>query len=109
MANRETFRTNLNRLIEKEGITQVELAKGIGVPYPTVSGWTRGISYPRIETLEKVATFFNVTIADLIAEDGGEREIVCLYRMLPENAKEIAVGCVRDIFTKYGTCDTIKK
>ena len=43
---RETFRKNLNRIIEARGMKQAELAKLIGVSAPTVNDWEKGRKVP---------------------------------------------------------------
>ena len=43
---RETFRKNLNRIIEARGMKQAVLAKLIGVSAPTVNDWVKGRKVP---------------------------------------------------------------
>ena len=47
---------------------QKDLAEAIGAKYTTVSGWTRGISYPRADAMEKIANFFGIPTSKLITE-----------------------------------------
>lgn len=68
MNDREIFRENLNYYLNKSGKLQKELAEAIGSKYTTVSGWTRGISYPRAEAMEKIADFFGIPTSQLVGE-----------------------------------------
>lgn len=47
-------------------ITQEELARYVGVSKAAVSKWESGVSFPDITLLPKLATYFNVSIDELI-------------------------------------------
>ena len=61
-------RTIINKRKEK-GITQDELASYIGVSKAAVSKWEIGQSYPDITFLPQLATFFNISIDELMGYD----------------------------------------
>ena len=71
MNNREVFRKNLNYYLSLSGKMQKDLADYVGAKTTTVSGWTRGISYPRADAMEKIAMFFGIPTSKLVgsAED----------------------------------------
>ncbi len=50
----------------EKGITQDELASFLGVSKPAVSKWESGQSYPDITLLPVLATYFNMTVDDLL-------------------------------------------
>ena len=58
-------RTIINKRKEK-GLTQDELASYIGVSKAAVSKWEIGQSYPDITFLPQLATFFNISIDELM-------------------------------------------
>lgn len=68
MNNREIFRKNLNDLLSSSGKLQKELAEFVGAKTTTVSGWTRGVSYPRADAMEKIALFFGVPTSRLVGQ-----------------------------------------
>ena len=68
MNDREIFQRNLNYYLEATGKLQRELAEYVGAKYTTVSGWTRGVSYPRADAMEKIANFFGIPTSLLISE-----------------------------------------
>lgn len=69
MNNREIFKKNLNELLRSSGKMQKDLAEYVGAKTTTVSGWTRGVSYPRADAMEKIALFFGVPTSRLVGSD----------------------------------------
>ena len=67
MASRETFRKNLQYYMERENITQVDLAAAVGVSKSTVSTWLSGRSYPRIDVIQKIADVLTCATDDLVS------------------------------------------
>lgn len=49
---------NIKQLREAHDMTQAELAKRLGVLVPAVSKWERGLAYPRMDNLVKMAQIF---------------------------------------------------
>lgn len=68
MTDREIFQRNLNYYLASSGKLQKDLAEYVGAKTTTVSGWTRGISYPRADAMEKIAMFFGIPTSRLIGE-----------------------------------------
>lgn len=48
------------------GLSQVELAKALGMSHPRVSDIERNIGNPTLHTLVKIAEFFGVSVGDLV-------------------------------------------
>ena len=63
-----TFDTRLKKLRQEKGILQDTLAEEIGVTKGTVSVWERGVRKPDFATLEKLASYFDVTLPYLLGE-----------------------------------------
>lgn len=72
---------NLIWLRHEKRITQEQLADFIGVTKASVSKWENGLSYPDIETLPRLATFFDVSLDDLMGyePDLDEEQIMEIY------------------------------
>ncbi len=51
---------------KEKGITQEQLAEHMGVSKAAVSKWESGQSYPDILLLPELATFFNVSVDELL-------------------------------------------
>lgn len=58
--------SNIYRLRKEARLTQEDLASYLGVTKASVSKWETGQSYPDIELLPKIATFFDLTIDKLM-------------------------------------------
>ena len=51
---------------ESSKMTQIDLAKKIGVKRSTVAMWEAGRIYPRVEVLIKLSDLFGCTIDELV-------------------------------------------
>ncbi len=68
------FGENIKRLRKEKGLTQETLADFLSVSFQTISKWERGETYPDITTLPVIASFFKVTIDDLLGVDKANNE-----------------------------------
>lgn len=59
------FGRQLRRLRKRRDLTQEQLAEAIGVSVEFLSNIERGINAPSFETLEKLATTLEVSVAEL--------------------------------------------
>lgn len=88
MSNRDIFRENLNYYLTTSGRLQKDLAEYVGAKTTTVSGWTRGISYPRADAMEKIAMFFGIPMSKLVDEpaiDDGLRQDLAMINSIPQS------------------------
>ena len=78
------FNEKLSELRKSKGLTQEELAKALFVSRAAISKWESGRGYPTIDSLRAIATFFSVTVDELLSanqilslakEDGEKRRI----------------------------------
>ncbi len=102
-------RTIITKRKEK-GITQDELAAYIGVSKASVSKWETGQSYPDITFLPQLATYFNISIDELIgySPQMTKEDIKKLYHRLSSEFSsqpfdEVLAEC-RTIIKKYFSC-----
>lgn len=117
MNDREIFKRNLNHYLNISGKKQKDLAEYVGAKTTTVSGWTRGISYPRADAMEKIANFFGITTSELIGNNEYyKRELndrldqlkTVEARLLaqgvdsmPKEQREQALAIMKTIFVQY--------
>ena len=68
------FGKNLKNLRRERNLTQENVADILGVSFQSVSKWERGESYPDITMLPVIASFFKVSVDDLLGVNEAENE-----------------------------------
>lgn len=68
------FGENLKELRQKRNLTQERLADFLGVSFQTISKWERGDNYPDITMLPEIASFFKVSVDNLLGVNRAEDE-----------------------------------
>lgn len=68
--NKEIFAKNLQNYVERSGKDRKDIAKALSVPYSTLTEWMNGRKYPRINNIEKIASYFSISKSDLIEDLG---------------------------------------
>ena len=63
------FCEKLQQLRKSRGLTQEELAEALYVSRTAVSKWESGRGYPGIDSLKEIASYFSVTIDELLSGD----------------------------------------
>lgn len=81
------FEDNLRRLRRNRKMTQESLAKDIHVSAGTIAMWETKKRQPDIETLKKLAQYFNVSLDDLIGNT--ELPVVQPQPLTIEQAKDL--------------------
>ena len=61
------FNEKLQELRNKKGLTQEELGEQLFVSRTAISKWESGRGYPNIDSLKAIATFFSVSIDELLS------------------------------------------
>ena len=89
--------TVLKTLRKERQITQRELAGYMNVAQQTVGKWEKDQTFPNIETLKKLAEFFNVTIDFMLEQKPGGRN------KIPRRLEEIIE---EEVFTLNGEIAT---
>lgn len=107
MNDREIFRKNLNYYLSVSGKLQKDLADFVGAKTTTVSGWTRGVSYPRADAMEKIALFFGIPTSHLVGhieenksfseQDPHIRIVSGMMESMSEEQKQQIVAIVRAV------------
>ena len=65
---REIFAKNLNLCLRESGKTQADIVRDLGYKQPTVSDWVKGKKYPRVDKMEELAQYLNVSMSALTDE-----------------------------------------
>ncbi len=65
---------NIKKLRNQKGVTQERLAESIGVTPQAISRWESESGYPAIEYLPDIASFFGISVDELLGVKLSERE-----------------------------------
>lgn len=63
-----TVARNLRRYLELNNMTQVDLAKKMGVTTATTSNWCKGVKMPRMDKIDKLCAIFKISRSELIED-----------------------------------------
>lgn len=69
----EIIANNISALLNRSGKTQLDLAEFMNVSQATVSNWCKGAKLPRMDKIDRICEFFNVSRSDLM-EDGSHAQ-----------------------------------
>ena len=81
------FHEKLQALRKSRGLTQEELAEALYVSRTAISKWESGKGYPSIDSLKGIATYFSVTVDELLS---GEKLLSIAEK---ENESNIQIMC----------------
>lgn len=92
LGNCLVFAENLRRLMKQRGVRSVDVANAIDISVGTYSNWINARMYPRIDRIEKLANYFNVSKSELVERTGIRSDSLTF---LTANEK-VAVEIMRD-------------
>lgn len=79
LGNKEIMAKNIKRLMDKYGKSRREVSTDIGVSYTTFNDWINGKTYPRIDKIEIMAEYFNVSKSDLVEEESPKVHLIAAH------------------------------
>lgn len=62
---REIFIENLKHYMNIKQKSQSDISKALDIPLSTVSSWYNGASYPRVDKMQALADYFNISMRNL--------------------------------------------
>ena len=68
LGNKKTMSKNIKKYMAVNNVDRMKLSRDLKIKYSTLSDWINEKTYPRIDKIELMANYFNVTKADLIEE-----------------------------------------
>jgi len=91
------FSKNLKEIMNKHCKSQGDLVRDLNFRQATVSDWLNGKKYPRMDKIEKLANYFNISINDLLIQTSSptplpltqqEETLVKKYRQLDADGRD---------------------
>ena len=102
------FKDNLRNLRISKDLTQEQLSKNLGLSPSSIGNYEQGTRFPKYETLEKIADYFNISISDLFLDSDNQqslspldREIVNEFMKLDENDKKDLLNYALYLLSKH--------
>ena len=68
--------------MHEKDISQTDIAKALKISQATVSLWANGISYPRINSMQRLADFLGVPISDLTSAESTTDANIAMFTSL---------------------------
>lgn len=68
LGNKEAMANNIKRLMNLRGKDRNDVCRDLDIKYTTFTDWINAKTYPRIDKIELMANYFNVSKADLVEE-----------------------------------------
>ena len=92
-------RDRIAQLILQTGITQTDLGQRIGRTQPWVSRYLKAEFDANLETLNRIAMVFGLTLGQLVGlrADPAEATLLDLYRNLPPSTRASLIDVVREM------------
>ncbi|PEU86008.1 XRE family transcriptional regulator [Bacillus cereus] len=66
---KKIFSNNLKKYLNRNGISQTDLANELNIPETTFSNWMQAKTYPRPDKMQMLADYFKITRSDLTEEE----------------------------------------
>jgi transcriptional regulator with XRE-family HTH domain len=82
------FAENVKHLRENDALKQSEIAVNIGFFVQKWNNYERGISFPKLEDLEKISKHFGITETDLLHAEIAESDLIVLYNRFIESQEQ---------------------
>jgi transcriptional regulator with XRE-family HTH domain len=73
---KQSFGTMIAKLRKEKGMTQLDLAKMMGVTDKAVSKWERDLSFPDVNSLPRLSEIFGVTVDELMQNKVESQNVV---------------------------------
>lgn len=99
---------NVEKIMKKKNITAYQLERDIGISQTTFSNWRKG-RQPSVDKIAKILPYLEVTPNEVFGYEPtaslteNERELLELFRQLPDREQIKYIGRLEDAVEKYNT------
>ena len=85
---RKILGNNISFLLQTCGISRKEFCEKLDIKYTTLCDWLNAQTYPRIDTIEKIAGYFSLELPDMFIELENDEN---LSKRIYEYARRLAM------------------
>ncbi len=121
--NKKVMARNILRYMNERNVTATDICKTLGFKQNTFSDWVNAKTYPRIDKIELMARYFQISKADLVEEpedtpqaqeirnsyltntfklSEDEKQLIEAYRMLNKDLRESTLSFILSLVNKKG-------
>ena len=121
--NKKVMAKNILRYMNERNVTATDICKTLGFKQNTFSDWVNAKTYPRIDKIELMARYFQISKADLVEEpedtpqaqeirnsyltntfklSEDEKQLIEAYRMLNKDLRESTLSFILSLVNKKG-------
>lgn len=78
LGNKQIMSKNIQYYMQQKGKTRNDVCSDLQIKYTTFADWINAVTYPRIDKIEIMANYFEISKADLVEAfiRGGDVDIV---------------------------------
>ena len=95
LGNKEIMARNIKKYMERKGVSSVDVCRTLGFKPSTYSNWLTAKIYPRIDKIEKLADYFEISKSELVEDSENmvlsphEQDIIVSYRNCDQTTRNI--------------------
>lgn len=101
--SKEIFARNLRRYMKMMGRTQKDIAQALKVSSGTASDWANARVYPRMDKVQEIADFLNISKSDLVEDvnitketvSDADQRVLDLFHKVPEEKRELVLSMIQ--------------
>ena len=103
--NKQVMAKNILYQMELKGVKAKDVCKALGFKQNSFSDWVNAKSYPRIDKIELMAQYFNISKADLVEERSYDikdaerlaknKEFIELFENVPPDVQDSVVTILK--------------
>ena len=95
--NKETMAQNIKYYLKQKGVSRHKLCDDLNIKYTTFCTWLQADAYPRIDKIEMMANYFNISKANLVEDkDAIKNDITTIYNQLHEKRQAKVYNYARE-------------
>ena len=102
---RKVLSDNINFLLLTFGISRKEFCEKLNIKYTTLCDWLNAETYPRIDTIERIAGYFSLELPDMFIElekDESMSKRICEYARRLAMKEDYSETYSKDFWQLFG-------